>query len=358
MKRLALLLGSLLVVTAAASAKEVVPAPVVVEEAPVQIIEKEVIVYREKEQGFRPNGSVDLQYRYYGKTEDTEGLWNTNDRSSRTQLTSKINMTENQAFEARIRDYNSLSQKSTYVTDEENEKVLASGTTQTRLRYWYNHGLVGDSKVNLDSRLEYINEDSTQYVEYQAQFDFAEYLFNNDFIQTDYFQVAPKYRYSWSDDNSSNYDNQVGVDVYSYFTLPAGFSTEFNLYTTQHFFGQANEDLRDAKKENFDVYAEWYLYNTANLYTNGNYSVDFKFETGVDGYRWSREKAFGADKDQHSKYALYVLPYLQFNYQATEFVNLYAAVGAEYRNWLVQDAKSAQDWRWQPTAWAGFNVAF
>ena len=42
MKRLALLLGSLLVVTAAASAKEVVPAPVVVEEAPVQIVEKEV----------------------------------------------------------------------------------------------------------------------------------------------------------------------------------------------------------------------------------------------------------------------------------------------------------------------------
>ena len=69
MKRLALLLGSLLVVTAAASAKEVVPAPVVVEEAPVQIVEKEVIVYRDKEEGFRPNGYVDLQYRYYGDTE-------------------------------------------------------------------------------------------------------------------------------------------------------------------------------------------------------------------------------------------------------------------------------------------------
>ncbi|MCF2674903.1 hypothetical protein I6E43_16110, partial [Fusobacterium varium] len=50
MRKLALLLGSLLVV-ASASAKEVVPAPVVVEEAPVQVIEKEVIVYRDKEVG-------------------------------------------------------------------------------------------------------------------------------------------------------------------------------------------------------------------------------------------------------------------------------------------------------------------
>ena len=68
MRKLALLLGSLLVV-ASASAKEVVPAPVVVEEAPVQVIEKEVIVYRDKEVGFRPNGYVDLQYRVYGETE-------------------------------------------------------------------------------------------------------------------------------------------------------------------------------------------------------------------------------------------------------------------------------------------------
>ena len=111
MKRLALLLGSLLVVTAAASAKEVVPAPVVVEEAPVQIVEKEVIVYRDKEEGFRPNGSIDLQYRYYGNAEgDTarEAKWAENNNSSRTQLKTKINMTEKQSLEVRVRDYNSL----------------------------------------------------------------------------------------------------------------------------------------------------------------------------------------------------------------------------------------------------------
>ena len=347
MKRLALLLGSLLVVTAAASAKEVVPAPVVVEEAPVQVIEKEVIVYRDKEEGFRPNGFVDLQYRYYGNAENDKPIWSTRDNSSRTQLTAKINMTENQALEARIRDYNSL--------DELSEQ--AQDTTQTRLRYWYNHGLVGDSKVDLDSRVEYINEGASQYVEYQAQFNFADYLFNNDFIKTENFQVAPKYRYTWNDDNSSNYSNKVGVDLYSSYTLPAGFSAEFNLYLTQAFYGQDQEDaVGKFHDDNFDVYAEFYLYNTTNLYTNGNYGVDFVFEGGLDGYNWSQEKLLASTG--HETYSLYAFPALQLNYQATDFVKLYAQAGAEYRNYMVTSAHSAQNWRWQPVATVGFTTTF
>ena len=355
MKRLALLLGSLLVVTAAASAKEVVPAPVVVEEAPVQIVEKEVIVYRDKEEGFRPNGSVDLQYRYYGNAENDKPIWSTNDNSSRTQLTAKINMTEKQAFEARIRDYNSL--------DELTEQ--AQSTTQTRLRYWYNHGLLGDSKVNLDSRVEYINEGASQYVEYQAQFDFAEYLFNNDFIKTDYFQLAPKYRYTWNDDNSSNYDNQVGVDLYSFYTLPAGFSAELNVYATQAFYGQDKKDV-DGKyhDDNFSVSVEAYLYNTTNLYTNGNYAVDFVFEGGYDSYTWSQEKLL-TNKDLletpvngHETYSLYAYPAVKVSYQATDFVNVYALAGAEYRNYITTSSHSAQNWRWQPTATVGFTTTF
>jgi len=358
MKRLALLLGSLLVVTAAASAKEVVPAPVVVEEAPVQIVEKEVIVYRDKEEGFRPNGFVDLQYRYYGDTENDKPIWNSRDNSSRTQLTAKINMTEKQTFEARIRDYNSLDQATTYVTDKEGEKLVAAGTTQTRLRYWYNHGLLGDSKVNLDSRVEYINEGDSQYVEYQAQFDFAEYLFNNDFIKTDYFQLAPKYRYAWNDDNSSNYNNRVGVDLYSFYTLPAGFTAEFNVYGTQYFYGQ-DQSGHDGKNydDNFDVYVEAYLYNTTNLYTNGNYGVDFVFEGGLDGYKWSQERIL-TKTTGHDTYSLYAFPALQLNYQATDFVKVYAQAGAEYRNYAIESAHSARNWRWQPVATVGFTTTF
>ncbi|WP_286034025.1 major outer membrane protein FomA [Fusobacterium necrogenes] len=356
MKKLALLLGSLLVVTAAASAKEVVPAPVVVEEAPVQIVEKEVIVYRDKEEGFRPNGSIDLQYRYYDKTEDKNNYWNKNDKSSRTQLTTKINMSENQAFEARIRDYNSL-----------DDKNLEDGT-ETRLRYWYNHGPVGGTKINLNSRVHYQNTPGSQDVEYSARFDFADYLFNNDYVKTNIFEIAPKVGYVWADTNNSDYTNLVGLDVASIFTLPAGFSAEFNLYLTQNFYGKRAEKLDNlnstrSHKDNFDAYVEFYLYNTTNLYTNGNFGIDFVFEGGVDGYKWSQQKILtqGNEIDpvsSSSTYSLYAYPAIRTSYKATEFVNVYALAGAEYRNYMITGSNSAQDWRWQPTATVGFTTTF
>ena len=379
MRKLALLLGSLVVV-ASASAKEVVPAPVVVEEAPVQIVEKEVIVYRDKEEGFRPNGYVDLQYRWYGDTEgqnqdngkvkDEKDLtaWNSANNYSRIQLQGKINMTENQALEYRVRTYDEL--------DKEDERNTKSGT-QTRLRYFYDHGNLGDSKVNLTSRLHYANnghDDNSQELEYQARFNFAEYMFNSDFVKTTDFTVAPKYAYSWGDDNSSDYDNQIGADLYTMHELPWGFSFEFNVYATQHFYGQDQyfDGLTKKEDKNFTVDVEAYIYNTTNLYTNGNVSVDFNFEGGYDQYNWSQEKKFGTkhiDKKiegytgdgvgrNNAKYSVYALPTIQLNYQATPNVKLYAAAGAEYRDWTVNSESSASNWRWQPTVFAGFKTTF
>lgn len=384
MRKLALLLGSLVVV-ASASAKEVVPAPVVVEEAPVQIVEKEVIVYRDKEEGFRPNGYVDLQYRWYGDTEGqnfdngkkeegkVEDAWNTANNYSRLQLQGKINMTENQSLEYRVRDWRELDKES---TDRDNRDTV--GGSQTRLRYFYNHGNLGDSKVNYTSRIQYQNtdnhDDDNQKVEYMARFNFADYMFNSDFVKTADFTVAPRYAYVWSD-NSSNYDNQLGVDLYTFHELPLGFSFEFNVYTTQHFYGQDQYFDAASKKEdkNFTVDVEAYIYNTTNLYTNGNVSVDFNFEGGYDAYNWSQEKKFGTKRiadnavkgytgkgtgTDNAQYSVYALPTVQLNYQATPNLKLYAAAGAEYRNWTVTSENSASNWRWQPTVFAGFRTTF
>lgn len=369
MKKSMLLVGAFLAVAAMAQAKEVVPAPVVVEEAPVQIVEKEVIVYRDKEEGFRPNGYVDLQYRYYGDTEGNgtnysstnKDGWNKNNNYSRTQLLGNINMTENQSLEYRVRAYNSLDENNT-----SNPTAVGNGT-ETRLRYFYDHGLLGDSKVDLTSRVHYQNnaDDDYQAVEYQARFDFADYMFNNDVLKTDYFVLAPKVGYTWADDNSSDYSNQVGMDLYTYHTLPWGFSTEFNLYFTENFYGQdqAFNNGQDMKDKNFTVDMEFYIYNTTNLYTNGNFSLDLGFEGGYDPYTWSQEKKFGtADEGKlgtdDAKYSLYALPYLQANYAVTENMTVYAAAGAEYRDWAVENEHSAKDWRWQPTVWAGFVTTF
>ena len=270
-------------------------------------------------------------------------------------------MTENQSLEYRVRAYNSL--------DEHRDQGDSTykNRTETRLRYFYDHGLLGDSKVDLTSRVHYQNnaDDDYQTVEYQARFDFADYMFNNDVLKTDYFVLAPKVGYTWADDNSSDYSNQVGMDLYTYHTLPWGFSTEFNLYFTENFYGQdqAFNNGQDMKDKNFTVDMEFYIYNTTNLYTNGNFSLDLGFEGGYDPYTWSQEKKFGtADEGKlgtdDAKYSLYALPYLQANYAVTENMTVYAAAGAEYRDWAVNNEHSAKDWRWQPTVWAGFVTTF
>ena len=367
MKKSLLLVGAFLAVTAMAQAKEIVPAPVVVEETPVQIVEKEVIVYRDREpEGFRPNGYVDLQYRYYGEAEELNYKNNdVNNNYGRTQLLGKINMTEKQSLEYRVRSYNDWNS----ATNKDNRGEKG---TQTRLRYFYDHGNLGDSKVDLISRLEYKKDtDDVQSLEYQARFNIADYLFNNDFIKTTSFTFAPKYKYKWSS-NTDNYENILGLDLFTMNQLPLGFSFEFNLYGDQHFYGERKATgVTDTVKNNTSLTMEAYLYNTTNLYANDDVSVDFYFEGGFDPYKWNSEKiqrtlkVGAANKTNaanynyyHNSYQVYAYPQLIANYKITPNLNVYTSLGAEYRNWAYTSEKSAKDWRWQPTAVVGFRTTF
>ncbi|MDY4802238.1 MAG: hypothetical protein SO183_11480 [Fusobacterium mortiferum] len=366
MKRLALLLGSLLVVTAAASAKEVVPAPVVVEEAPVQIVEKEVIVYRDKEEGFRPNGFVDLQYRYYGQTESQDTLWGSNNNASRTQLEGKIQMTEKQALDFRVRDYNSLDHAGILGKDAAGKETRGNvGGTQTRLRYYYNHGLVGDSKVDMTSFVKY-EKNGDQSLEYQLKFQLADYLFDNDFVKTTNFEVGPRYIYSWGSGNDSDYTNTLGLYLDWINQLPWGFSTEVEIDGLHYNIYGKNAEKVDGKETNlkddsFDLSVAAKILHNYNLYTNGAYSVDWAFEGGYDTYKWSSLDQFvpvKGSKYEDSTYELYAQPSLTLSYQATDFVTLYGTLGAEYRNWNFITQSEAQDWRWQPYAIVGFRTTF
>ena len=67
----------------------------------------------------------------------------------------------------------------------------------------YNHGNLGDSKVNFASRVQYIKKCS-HALRYEARFDFAEYMFNNDFVKTTEMVVAPYYEYTWNRDMLQN----------------------------------------------------------------------------------------------------------------------------------------------------------
>lgn len=360
MRKLALLLGSLVVV-ASASAKEVVPAPVVVEEAPVQIVEKEVIVYRDKEEGFRPNGYVNLQYRMYGETEGQDKVggknWNENNNYGRLQLEGTINTTENQTFYYRLRTYDSLNSDHSWDKDDE-----------LKMHYTFNHGNLGDSKVNFASRLQYIKNGS-HALRYEARFDFAEYMFNNDFVKTTEMVVAPYYEYTWNRDtvaekieaseSGDNYDNEVGLYANFVNELPYGFTFQVELDTLGfHNYGDKLHGVDDGEKRsdsNTTADVNIYLAYGANLYSNEKISVDFAAETGYDSYSWSDKVKKNGD---HESYSLKTDPQVTLTYHATPTLDLYATAGAEYRNWMRTNERSASNWRWQPFGIVGFKTTF
>lgn len=378
MKKLSILLGSLLIVGAVAQAKEVVAAPVVEEVQEVVVQPVELVEAPE----FKPSGYVDLQYKYYGKTENagnSKGDWNAgwNDKS-RLQLLGSIKMTENQTFEYRVRSYQSL--------DLDTNQGETETGTETRLRYFYNHGMVDNTDISLVSRLQYFSfADETQLLEYKAMFEFRKYLPEN--VTT--FEISPKYGYEWDGANNSDYRNYIGADLTTFTELPYGFSFEFNAYLTQSFYGQdqafggtyeegtADEPTSaEAKKaggakfedKNFTIDVEAYIYNTQNLYKAGNLAVDFNFEGGFDPATYSQHKKFNSpyldgvkaivNQNDRFGYSLYMLPNITADYKVTDNLKVYAGVGAEYRNWDYTASKSASTWRWQPQAWAGMKATF
>lgn len=354
--RKSLLAVTALLTVATAYAKEVVPAPVVVEEAPVKIVEKEVIVYKEKEQGFRPNGNIDLQYRYYGNTENKgySNEWNGNNNYSRTQLEGKINMTEKQALDFRIRNYNSLD----HVNGDTEANVAGSkdNRTDSRLRYYYDHGA-------LTSRVKYEKVADEQSLEYRLTYDYT-----NDFGTA--ITVGPKYKYTWNKSNDSNYSNSIGLYFDAYQQLPYGFAAELEIDGFDYVaYGTTTDNAYETsyKPDALQLSLGAYLYQTTPLYTTNNFSLTWNSEGGYDTYNWSNRELVGHNFDtttkkykdsEYSSYEAYLSSNIRADYKATEFVDLYAGVGAEYRNWKVSAEENAKDWRWQPYAFAGVKTTF
>lgn len=384
MKRLALLLGSLLVVSAAASAKEVVPAPVVVQETPVQIVEKEVIVYREKEPEWRPSGFISLQQTYYGTTEGQKstnvarGDWNKYNDYMRTQLEGRVQMTPNQAIDFRSRLYQNTHRDTT--NDKYNSKQ-----DQLRVRYYYDHGTVGDTQIDAMSRLKYVKDGTgrgTQTVEYILEFDFAKYLFNNDYVKTTRFVVGPSVSYSWSDDmREINADglaqpgagSSTAVGIYANWVteLPFGFGTDFELDTMNYAFGSSNgvfvndaivdgKAVKQAEKRKFTVPVKFLITHGWNLWSNDKYSLDWYAEGGYDTYDFSNRDSFSFSEEKTSKeaYTLKFEPTVTLTYNATNFVSVYGTLGAEYSNWVRTNQTDASHWRWQPYATVGVRTTF
>jgi major outer membrane protein len=358
MKKLALVLGSLLVVGSVASAKEVMPAPAPAPEKVIEYVEKPVIVYRDREvtPAWRPNGSVDVQYRWYGETEnktkkeDTDKDWAAGrNNAGRLQTLTKVNFTEKQSLEVRTRNYQALRGTKGDSSDD-----------QIRLRHFYNFGKLGSSKVNATSRLEYKQNgrDGGKKAEASVFFDFADYIYSNNFFKVEKFGLRTGYAHKWAGHDNDNTVERALVNFESEYTLPLGFSAELNVYN--HYDWHHDKLAYADKKHEYNGELEAYIYQHTPLYKANNVELSFDFEGGYDPYTWHQHKVVdnGSGKGERASYSVYMLPTFQVAYKPTEFVKLYAAAGAEYRNWAVEANSTAKNWRWQPTAWAGMKVSF
>ena len=367
MKKLALVLGSLLVVGSVASAKEVMPAPAPAPEKVIEYVEKPVIVYRDREvtPAWRPNGSVDVQYRWYGEVEgktpkkDTDGNWATDKvNAGRLQTETKVNFTEKQSLEVRTRNYHTLND-----TDANNQKSVGA-SDEVRVRHFYNFGKLGSSKVNATSRLEFKQKagDGKKSAGASVFFDFSDYIYSNNFFKVDKLGLRPGYKYVWSghgngEEGSPSVHNEYHLAFESDFTLPLNFTLNLEYDLAYNRYREKFETADGLKKAEWTGELTAVLANYTPLYKNDSVELSFDFEGGYDPYTWHQYKIIDNDGDRRS-YQVYMLPTLQIAYKPTEFVKLYAAGGAEYRNWAIDAESKAKDWRWQPTAWAGMKVTF
>ncbi|WP_432204693.1 FomA family porin-like outer membrane protein [Cetobacterium somerae] len=356
MKKLALFLGSLLVVTASVSAKEVV-APAV--EASKEVVVAPIVVVEEVP-AWRPSGYADLSYKFYGQDEyDTPEF-------GRLQFQGRLNFTPQQNLEWRVRNYNSFQD-----FDETVDKKV-SDFSDLRLRYHYKNGTLGDTKVSLTQRVEYRNyegqgsrlgiiEDSEgnplpaftygnnkQYLKYMPMFEFSPYFdWTPDWFKNTGFTLAPNYAYVWSN-NNDEYSNVLGLDIYTTFDMPYGFSSEFNFYPAYI------DENGSGSSWAFDI--EAYLYWGYDILKDGPWTLSANFEGGLDP--WSTAGKKFKNLGDEKSYSAYMLPNVQVDYQATDFVKVYANVGAEYRNWDHESSKSARNWAWMPQATVGVKATF
>ena len=384
MKKLALVLGSLLVVGSVASAKEVMPAPMPAPEKVVEYVEKPVIVYRDREvtPAWRPNGSVEVELRNWGEVEGHKGkdtYWDGKDYWTQLRTTTKINFTEKQSLKIHTRNKYGLKRANNELAEAERLELV----------HTYKFGNLGSTKIDtrLETKFRHESEESGQFgkygekfVEIKPVFDFSEYFFKNDYVKATALELAPFYRYVWGApiEASDRYENIYGLYANAEFDLPWGmtFQAEFDdgifAYGRENRnSGNVGEDLT-AKYGNVELTLtkEFQLYKSAKndlrLHLEGVYETSYSWSkkdvASVEGFGTVRANG---KRERLGGYSAKFDPAIVYNFKATDYVTLFTRVGAEYKN-RSKSADSgsstnrhgAKHWRWQPYARVGFKATF
>ena len=384
MKKLALVLGSLLVVGSVASAKEVMPAPMPAPEKVVEYVEKPVIVYRDREvtPAWRPNGSVEVELRNWGEVEGHKGkdtYWNGKDYWTQLRTTTKINFTEKQSLKIHTRNKYGLKRANNELADSQRLELV----------HTYKFGNLGSTKI--DARLETkfrheLEKDGNygpygeKFVEIKPVFDFSEYFFKNDYVKATALELAPFYRYVWGApiEASDRYENIYGLYANAEFDLPWGMTFQAEFDDGIFAYSRENRNSRNVGEDLTAKYGnvELTLIKEFQLYKSAKNDLRLHLEGVYEtSYSWSKKDPasvgeFGTvrgngKRERLGGYSAKFDPAIVYNFKATDYVTLFTRVGAEYKNrtqsvdsYSSTNRHGAKHWRWQPYARVGFKATF
>ncbi len=338
MKRLLIALGALTLVSSAAVAAE----------------------------DFRPTGSVKQEIRWYGDKEevDTEGV-------RLTLAEGGIRFTEKFYIDYRVRDY---------INYQSGEDFSDSKNIRTRL--YYDHGYLGDTKIDMRQRFEiYGNGGTSNYNQftYTPEFRFKDYFTAGDNFSVDTFTLRPSFRYK-DDNKANNTYKHVGADflsVYSFPSVPGDLAVEFNVYTrfVDSEYNYKNdkgttiakgESFDGTKDENFIVDVEFYAYYGYDLGTWNGIDFTAYYEFGMDPATFYDRKVDTTSTDADGNttitgdkdvdWTFYNDFELQASYKVNASTSIYGAVAAEYAN--LEGENDAANWKWMPYAYVGWRTKF
>ncbi|MDR1831548.1 MAG: hypothetical protein LBQ97_02295 [Fusobacteriaceae bacterium] len=358
MKKLAILLGTLVVAASAFAGGKEPAAP------EVKTIVQETVVYRSAP----TTGSITFRYQVMGPAAgyDDKGVgkyYRENGYSGdfgRLRIDGSVGLTDKLGFGFQVRTDGELGLDDKDPTIRDASRFRAWFTYKhdflnatSRLWYgdtgaYYNGGVGGGTEIPGGDALEY-----------RFMVPLAEYFFDNDFVKTAKFNVGPQVGYVWDHSGGSTATYYAGLALETTHTFPLGFSLDVNVYG--HYVKTNIDSYYDLDKSNdFQAYIEVYLRNKVKLVDlSDSATLSFVFEGGFDPYAFSSKKIY-TDKwgvDGTTAYSLYALPTLRVDWAATDSVSVFVEAGAEWRNGFAP-SKTARGWTAAPYAQTGFTVKF
>ncbi|MGL4534651.1 MAG: FomA family porin-like outer membrane protein, partial [Fusobacteriaceae bacterium] len=334
--------------------KEIAPTPVILEAA--QTIEK-------KE--FKVNGTFKQELEYLGNREGENGASKFRFRPAE----GNINLTEKLSVDFRVR------QELRAEAGQNNDK------SNFRTRVTYKHGQLGDTKINLISRLRlektgpfsnsgsvFGDTNDTGFSDTEFKFNYiAGYRLLGDFKAympsfISKFDFGPAVRHTWNSANSDQYANGLGFDLETSIKLPLNLKFDTNVFLTNYWFGT---DIAGLKGE---VVGDEALLVSIEAMLKGKWDVlklsektkvNFYIEYGMDPYQAASEKIYGNQVNaiDNKAYNLKARNVLTLEHKMTPATTLYTSVVGEYRNGITRSS-GAKDWKWAPEVIVGWTTKF